>query len=294
MSNRPAPMGKRILAALIDYFIIFYLVGFLYNLFYKIPAFGEPIDLYNNLYNSIALEQGYGVLDSSSNISYVTSNTSLTSAFKEALEANSSYETLLSSARTASLLNNIISITIVELLYLLLIPMLSKKGQTLGKMLLGLGVVDIRYDMFLSNKNKLIRFAMGFGVETILILILSHFTGMFTVDMFAPMLVLMTIMISQNRQALHDVVSHAKVIDLKTATIFSSVEEKIEFDASLKEKQENNQEDTYENNDEIINEENNLLEGEVIEKTSEENITEVINEETSLDNKIEEENKEEN
>ena len=38
-------------------------------------------------------------------------------------------------------------------------------------------------------------------------------------------------MLSQNRQALHDLISHAKVVELRTATIFDSIEEKESYDA---------------------------------------------------------------
>ena len=62
------------------------------------------------------------------------------------------------------------------------------------------------------------------------------------VAVFSPMVVLTIIMFSQNKQALHDVFAHANVVDLKTATIFDSIEEKEAYDAKLMNEKENKNE----------------------------------------------------
>lgn len=250
MTNKPAQLSKRILAAVLDLMMIYFLVIFATWLISLTPlgtAFNNYNKEYETLYNSFAIKEGYGVWvqnSGSSSLSFV-SNSSVFANFQSAALADSTFVSTMKSTRNYYLIINILSVLLVEVLYLGLIPVLNKKGQTLGKMVMGLGVLDAKYDMFASRKQKLIRALMGVGVETVLVmLIFSNNTGM--VIFMSPLIVLMTIMISPSKQALHDSISKTKVVDLYTATIFNSIEEKEEFDNSLKHGEEDMDEETFE------------------------------------------------
>lgn len=250
MTNKPAQLSKRILAAVLDLMMIYFLVIFATWLISLTPlgtAFNNYNKEYETLYNSFAIKEGYGVWvqnSGSSSLSFV-SNSSIFANFQSAALADSTFVSTMKTTRNYYLIINILSVLLVEVLYLGLIPVLNKKGQTLGKMVMGLGVLDAKYDMFASRKQKLIRALMGVGVETVLVmLIFSNNTGM--VIFMSPLIVLMTIMISPSKQALHDSISKTKVVDLYTATIFNSIEEKEEFDNSLKHGEEDMDEETFE------------------------------------------------
>lgn len=274
MTNKPAQMSKRILAALLDLMMIYFLVVFATWLVSLTPlgtAFNEVNSKYEAMYNSFALKEGYGVWvqnSGSSSLSFMSGSvgSSLFSNFQSAALADSTFVETMKTTKNYYLLINIISVVLVESLYLGLMPILNKKGQTFGKMVMGLGVVDANNDILASRKQKVIRFAMGVGVETVLVMLLfQNNVGM--VIFMSPLIVLMTIMISQKKQALHDVVAKTKVVDLHTATIFETVEEKEAYDASL-------MNDTTSSDEDNIDEE--IVEPEVIEEESQEEPTEVI------------------
>ena len=250
MTNKPAQLGKRILAALLDLMMIYFLVIFATWLISLTPlgaAFNKSNEEYEALYNSFALQEGYHVWVQNSGVSSISlvSNSSIFSNFQSAALANSTFVSVMKTTRNYYLIINILSVLIVESLYLGLMPVLNKKGQTFGKMVMGLGVLDAKYDMFASRKQKVIRALMGVGVETVLVMLLfSNNVGM--VIFMSPLIVLMTILISPSKQALHDSISKTKVVDLYTATIFNSKEEKEEFDASLKHGEKNIDEENSE------------------------------------------------
>ena len=288
MTNRPATIGKRILAALMDFLIIYMLVmvvTFILSLTPLGDLYNDAYNQYKILYDSYAVQAGVGRCVESNSTSIVSIISSYTSsmynAFTSAALADTAFVANMNTMMKYYFIINVVAIAVVESIFLLLIPMLSKKGQTVGKMMMGLAVIDIRYDMYLSKKNKAIRFAMGFFVETLLILFLFRKSDITMVNIFSPLLVFMTIMMSQQKQALHDVVSHAKVVDLRTATIFESIEEKEAYDAELL-KQEDNPEDELD----IIDTEIEEVEEEVIDDEDDpfmkEEEKEVVLEKTSV------------
>lgn len=265
MSNKPVSLTKRILAASIDFIAILLLISLLMSVLNLTPivkGYEDAANAANGLYNSLATSLGLGSLVDVNGVINLSLNSNVTSEdlnyFNSVLSSNTEFISFYDKAMNYRLLINILVIGVVEAIYLLLIPLLNKKGQTPGKMLFDLGVIDIRYDMFLDKKNKVIRFLVGFGIETCLLLWLFKSSGAMMVAMFSPLLVLTMIMFSQNKQALHDLLSHAKVVDLKVATIFNSKEEKEEYDAKYLNKEVEEETDDI-NDDEII-------ETEIVEK----------------------------
>ena len=238
MTNKPAKMMPRISAALIDFLIIYlfvYGLTFLITLTPLGDLYNEAYMKYNDLYNSYLVQMNLGSFVDSSGTSVISLVSSYTSndvaLFNSTVTADPNFNSAMEKALNLYFIINLISITIVELVFLFVIPFFNKKGQTVGKIIMGLGVIDIRNDMFLDRKHKVFRFLGGFLIETVLLLFVFKNNNISMVAMFSPMLVLMMIMLSQNKQALHDVVSHAKVVELRTATIFDSLEEKEAYDA---------------------------------------------------------------
>jgi len=274
MTNRPAPLSKRILAALLDLMIIYILVTLATLLISLTPlgaTFNDLNSEYEALYNSYAIQEGYGKwvdISGVSSMSYTT-NSSIFSKFQSAALADSHFVEVMKETKNYYLIINLIAVAIVEALYLFLVPFLTKKGQTFGKIVVGLGVIDANNDTYLTSKQKIIRFAVGFGVETILMMILFQ-NNLSTVIFMSPLIVLMTIMISSKKQALHDMVSRAKVVDIHSATIFETVEEKEAYDASLK---------TDVTIEEIVEDDNEVIDGEIVETSTSEVVEEEKTEE---------------
>lgn len=238
MTNKPAKMMPRISAALIDFLLIYVFVYAITFLITKTPLgtmYNEAYTTYNDLYNSYIVQMNLGSFVDSSGTSVISLITSYTSAdvalFNSTVMADQVFIDSMNKALNIYFIINLIAITVVESIFLFVIPFFNKRGQTVGKIIMGLGVIDIRHDMFLDKKGKAIRFAGSFLIETVLLLFIFKNNNISMVTMFAPMIVLMMIMLSQNRQALHDLISHAKVVELKTATIFDSIEEKESYDA---------------------------------------------------------------
>lgn len=263
MTNKPASLTKRILAAAIDFIAILILISCIMaviNLTPIVKIYEDTANSANGLYNSLATSLGLGSLVDVNGVISLSVNSSVTSEdlnyFNSVLSEHTEFISFYNKAMNYRLLINILAIAIAEAIYLLVIPLLNKKGQTPGKMLFDLGVIDIRYDMFLDKKNKVIRFLVGFGIETCLLLWMFKSSGAMMVAMFAPLLVLTMIIFSQNKQALHDLLSHAKVVYLKTATIFNSIEEKEEYDAQYLGKEEV----------EEVLDEDDVIETEIVEK----------------------------
>ena len=87
MTNRPAPMGKRILAALMDFLVIYMLVmvaTFVLSLTSLGTAYSEAYDQYKVLYDSYAVQAGIGSWVSSNSTSIVSIVSSYTSSMYSA------------------------------------------------------------------------------------------------------------------------------------------------------------------------------------------------------------------
>lgn len=105
----------------------------------------------------------------------------------------------------------------ISLIFDLLIPLLSKEGQTIGKHLLGLAVLN--KDGYKCKKTKFVlRYAIYIGVEIILGFITMGGVIMISYTMF---------MFVKNRRCLHDLLVGTIVISKKESFFFDSpVEER--------------------------------------------------------------------
>ena len=115
-------------------------------------------------------------------------------------------------------------------IFYLLIPMLSKKRQTLGKRILNLEVIDAKTSQNASKMQILIRFAAITLIEFFLSMILSGL-------LYLPLLVSIIMMvITLNQSTIHDYISGTRVIETNDNVYINEEAVNKDFiDASFKE-----------------------------------------------------------
>ena len=238
MTNKPASLLKRIVAAVIDMIMIVTIVQFIIMLITQTPlgkAYNEAYNEYMTLYSSYAISLGLGeyVLSNSTSVLSIISGytSSQVEMFNSLTQADSHFMEVYKNASNYYFYINVSAIFVTEFVLLGLVPYFTKYNQTCGKIIMRLGCIDIKYDMPMNKKNKIFRFLGSFMVETFAVLLLFKDSSLSAVIFMSPLIVLAIIMFSNQKQALHDVLGNCKVVDLKEATIFGSKEEKEAYDA---------------------------------------------------------------
>ena len=238
MTNKPAALGKRIVAALIDMIMIVTIVQFLLILISQSPL-GDPTRDFIVLQNSYLAEFGLGEYVTSNGVTSFVQHSSLADSLIESFNSfavnNNEYMTAYNKYLDSYFWNSVLAIFVVEFVLLGIVPFFNKHYQTCGKVIMRLGVIDEKYDMNLETKNRVFRFLGSFVIETFAILLFFKGTMIDVVTIMSPLIVLTIIMFSSQKQALHDVLAKSKVVDLRTAVIFESVGEKEAYDAEYME-----------------------------------------------------------
>ena len=238
MTNKPAALGKRIVAALIDMIMIVTIVQFLLILISQSPL-GDPTRDFIVLQNSYLAEFGLGEYVTSNGVTSFVQHSSLADSLIESFNSfavnNNEYMSAYNKYLDSYFWNSVLAIFVVEFVLLGIVPFFNKHYQTCGKVIMRLGVIDEKYDMNLETKNRVFRFLGSFVIETFAILLFFKGTMIDVVTIMSPLIVLTIIMFSSQKQALHDVLAKSKVVDLRTAVIFESVGEKEAYDAEYME-----------------------------------------------------------
>ena len=238
MTNKPAALGKRIVAALIDMIMIVTIVQFLLILISQSPL-GDPTRDFIILQNSYLAEFGLGEYVTSNGVTSFVQHSSLADSLIESFNSfavnNNEYMSAYNKYLDSYFWNSVLAIFVVEFVLLGIVPFFNKHYQTCGKVIMRLGVIDEKYDMNLGTKNRIFRFLGSFVIETFAILLFFKGTMIDVVTIMSPLIVLTIIMFSSQKQALHDVLAKSKVVDLRTAVIFESVGEKEAYDAEYME-----------------------------------------------------------
>ena len=234
MTNKPAPLGKRIVAALIDMIMIVTIVQFLLILISQSPL-GDTTRDFIAIQNSYLAEFGLGEYVTSNGVTSFVQHSSIAESLVESFNSfavnNNEYMNAYNKYLDSYFWNSVLAIFIVEFILLGLVPFFTKHYQTCGKVIMRLGVIDEKHDMNLNTKNRIFRFLGSFVIETFAILLFFKGTMIDVVTIMSPLIVLTIIMFSSQKQALHDVLAKSKVVDLRTAVIFASVSEKEAYDA---------------------------------------------------------------
>ena len=238
MTNKPAALGKRIVAAIIDMIMIVTIVQFLLILISQSPL-GDPTRDFIVLQNSYLAEFGLGEYVTSNGVTSFVQHSSIADSLIESFNSfavnNNEYMSAYNKYLDSYFWNSVLAIFVVEFVLLGIVPFFNKHYQTCGKVIMRLGVIDEKYDMNLGTKNRVFRFLGSFVIETFAILLFFKGTMIDVVTIMSPLIVLTIIMFSSQKQALHDVLAKSKVVDLRTAVIFESVGEKEAYDAEYME-----------------------------------------------------------
>lgn len=115
---------------------------------------------------------------------------------------------------------NVITISIslfvsITLLYLV-IPLIFKDGETLGKKLMGIGIVNLKNGFRIKLSQKIIRFLSFLIFEVILSILL----------LAIPLIISISMMFfSKNNMALHDQLAATLCIDKKISLVYKDIDE---------------------------------------------------------------------
>lgn len=148
-----------------------------------------------------------------------------TNAFNDALADLATYEPYVTLAQQINqffLEILAIAASISVIIFYFLVPLLLKEGRTLGKLALGLSVVN-KDGYYLAWWQHLLRF-MAFTATLVL--------GIYTI--LGSILISYTFMIfTKNYRSLHDFVAMTRVVDRKQSLLFHREEQLLDYKASL-------------------------------------------------------------
>lgn len=118
----------------------------------------------------------------------------------------------------------LISFSICMVIFYLIIPLVNKKGQTLGKYLFSIGVMDNNTKQFISKNKTILRFILIY-FEYVLGFISC--SAMFLISFAFSIF-------SKNNYTLHDFITKTVDIDLKTSTYNKKIELKEQHNGKKK------------------------------------------------------------
>lgn len=120
----------------------------------------------------------------------------------------------------------IISLLFTYLFYNLIIPLIMKKGQTLGRFICGLAIVD-QFGYNVKYKRMVLRCFVGLFFNVVLAIFFA-----------IPWFISITMLIfSKNAITIQDYFSLTYVVDVKESTLFNSKEEQEDFEKKNKNKE---------------------------------------------------------
>ena len=255
-----APYSKRLFA----FFADLILAGILTTGVYFVMSVLLNVDSYNDTYKQIisGYEQEYGVTFGMTAEEYNTLSEEEKTNYTNAVNAANADERANNAIRTSYSLSFAIfasGIVISVLILEFVIPIFTKDGRSLGKLLFGLGVMRggcIR----ISKPVLFVRNVIGKGVfegalpAVIILTVFNNVTGVFGIILLVVFIIaeIVSLVRSGGSAMLHDVLADTVVIDWASQRIYNSAEEKAAYEE--KQKQSAIEHDPYRNitgNDEI-------------------------------------------
>ena len=157
-------------------------------------------------------------------------------ALRQDPEANKEMTMILSLSLVITSCSLLLSTVVIHVV----VPLLFKNGQTLGKKIFGLGVIRSNC-VKISNPILIIRAVLGlYTIETmfpIMLLMMIFFgllgsVGTLTIGLFFVLQVCV-LAFTQNHTSIHDLLSDTVVVDFASQRIFESQESLIEYKQQL-------------------------------------------------------------
>lgn len=269
MTNRPANLFKRIIAAFIDFicvFIVFYAATLgikSSDIFYETFKIEEKYVAMNEIFCPSVVEKELGYYTNEENKpmtcklytgqEYINNNVEEFKKnnpgktdeeineliYKQYQEKAKEHDTMISenevylenyqALQTVETGVFYVTTFIGEIIFLLIVPLISKDNKTLGKYLLKLKLVTTK-DLEVEKKHILINFIGLFGIETV---VYSLFLGTDSLFVFVPIISLMVILFSPRRQNIHHMISRTLIVEEKGCVSFKTIEEKEKYDQTL-------------------------------------------------------------
>jgi uncharacterized RDD family membrane protein YckC len=220
MSIIKAKIGKRILAGVIDQILLFiitfalfyYPMKSLYSDVFDVPAMREE---------NYELMEEYGLVyeDDSGEYQLTKDGSDASSEAYQNYLADQRYIDLKSKENTLVFIEMTSSLFISETVLFLIIPLLLRNGQTLGKKMVGIILVDDNY-IKVKFLNVFLRY--------ITILVLGSILSLLTygIPLFLTFILML---VSKDNRTIHDYLSATRVIE-KEQLHFASPQERIDYD----------------------------------------------------------------
>lgn len=237
-----APYSKRLFA----FFADLILAGILTTGIYFVMSVVLRVDSYNDTYRTIisSYEREYGVTFGMTAEEYGKLSEEEKTNYKNAVDAANADEEANKAIRTSYTISFCIFASGIVLSVLILefvIPIFTKDGRSLGKLLFGLGVMRgscIR----ISKPVLFVRNVIGKGVfETalpavIILTVFNNVTGIFGVILLVIFIIaeIVSLIRSGGSAMLHDVLADTVVVDWASQRIFKDIEERREYEEKQK------------------------------------------------------------
>lgn len=232
-----APYSKRLFAFLADVILAGIITAGLY--FLLSAAFN--VDSYTNRYKEIiaGYERDYGVSFKTTAEEYAKMTEDEKENYKNAVDAANNDKDANDAIVTSYTLSFIIfasGIVLSTVILDFMIPIFTKDGRSLGKLLFGLGVMR-RGCTKISTPVLFVRNVIGKGVfeaalpAVIILTVFNNVTGIFGVILLVIFLIaeIFSLIKSGGSSMLHDVLADTVVIDWASQRIFKTVAERDEF-----------------------------------------------------------------
>ena len=234
---------KRIAAFMLDFFLIVILATGFAFLLSLIVNFDGALDKYQTLIAQY--ETTYGLKYSLTNSEIAALTSSEISAYEEMFKAMNSDSALLKAYSTVFNLSLIIitfgvliSVVVVEFI----VPLILKNGQTVGKKLFSLCVINLN-SVRITKVQLFIRSILGVYVIELMIpalviimLLFGMMGGIGAVVLFGLLILEIVILIAnKNHVLIHDVLSGTAVADKSTQMIFENADKLIKYQQKLHE-----------------------------------------------------------
>lgn len=239
MDLQKAPYSKRLFAFLADLILAGILIVGMYFLMSSVL----DVDKYNIKYDEIkeSYEMKYSVSFDTTQEEYSKMTKEEKENYINAVDAMNNDEEANNAKKTYYLVSFIIfasGIIVSMALLEFIVPLITKDGRTLGKLLFGLGVMKRNY-IKVSNINVFARGVIGKGVFEIalpLLLIITCF-GTQKIVALAALIALVLVLIveivvfvkSKTNALLHDILADTVVIDWQSQMIFENEKERDEY-----------------------------------------------------------------
>lgn len=259
MENKTVSFSRRILAGFVDFICI--AVGCLLLYFFAaVPVmnskfnFENKVNRYYEIYQEVVLDVGIGkvevkdeketliiydtfdkylseMVEEPSSLTEEQKNTyqkeyeNKVELFNKTMNENKEFMKLYQEIPNIQKGGFIISATIPELIFLLLVPYLNKKRKTLGNFAAKSRVID-KNDLELKPWQVPVRFLVLWAIESVLLLWLFLDAAIIVAGIISAV----SMMLTKNHNCIHDTISSTKVVeDSENSVVFHSLDEKGEY-----------------------------------------------------------------